>query len=667
MFIQMYLIFSVTPSLEEQSLSGASHQEYVGTRLRSSSEEGLSVVTFSPKSNVEQSEQNLSSDREERILHILRKYYDENDINLGNSNEDGVISGMRHFQIINQVGDQQRDKDYVSIEKPPLSVLNNSSFKFYEMKHENQSPMNIQQNQASLVSRYPQHGSLEAQPSLSSQITVHRKTASLAKRESVDSIPPAGFSMTYSDISFRPLQEVQGSPSLHAAEVSSQNVTSSLTKLSSSQSTKTEPSSTSTAYQELLERVKQLPLKHSQEQEDLINSFAKMKADILLNSSSSSLSSSSSTLTLLEEATQSIHHRNLEEDHKLSYGNQIAYQSHSILGYQSQYEPSLSSSDVTLHSTISKVLQDHNGNVSSHSVNYTASEALPQSSGTILNFSPQNSAISVLGKIEHDYHRNETTSTSQSLDQKYRKPFTMSYFEDFQPEISLRQQTDSCSSAKLSGIDLTQASFFRLPQAKQRSPSSSDIVSADVIKNKDPVNDLENVIQTQRKLESSGTVDLHSPVTPQNFSEYLKNSEVPQNNSTKSSRNENIEKIPNDMNSLETPMPPDNTLAVSNTPVTPQDISSHSNSISELTEMQILHAGSSSDTVFVTPEVSSLLTTSCSEKNTLDLINHVSNDSTSDSSSSKLFTVGRLSLNAGKIDLDGSRQVTLHLNSKPNS
>ena len=660
MFIQIYLVFSVTTSLEEQSLSGASHQEYIDTGLRSSSKERLSVVTFSPKSNVEESEQNLSSDREELILHILRKYYDENDINLGNNNEDGGISGIRHFHTLNQVGDQQRE-DYVSIEKPPLSALSNSSFKFHEMKYESLSPVNIQQNQASLVTRYPQHRNIEAQPSLSSQITTHHKTPSLAQRESVDSIPPVGLSMTYSDISFRPLQEVQRSPSLHPAEVFPQNVTSNLTKLPSFQSTKTEPSSTSTAYQELLERVRQLPLKHSREQEDLINSFAKMKADILVNSSSSSLSSSTSTLKLLEEATQSIHHRNLEENHKLSYVNEIAYQPQSILGYQSQYEPSLSPSDATLHSTISKVLEDRNANISPHSVNYTASEALPQSSGTIQN-SPKSSAILVMGKIEHDYHSNETTSTSQNLDEKHRKPpFTMSYFEDFQPEIFLRQQTDSCSSAKLSGIDLTQASFFKLPQAKQRSPASSEVFSADVIQNKDPVNDMKNVIQTQSKLESSGTIHLHSPVTPQNFVEYLKSSEVPQNNSTKSSRNESIEKIPNDMNSSETAMPADNTLAVSVTPVIPQDISSNSNPISELTEIQILHAGSSSDTVFVTPEVSSLLSSSHSEKNTLDLINQVSNDSTSDSGSSKLFTVGRLSLNAAKIDLDVSRQVTVHL------
>ena len=657
---KIVLIFSVTPSLEEQSLSGASHQEYVDTRLRSSNKDRLSVVTFSPRSSVEESEQDCSSDRAEPIQHILRKYYDKNEINIGNRNEDGVISGIQHFRTLNQAEDQQRDEDYVSIEKPPLSALNNSSFKFYEMKHENQSPINIQQNRASLMSRYPPQRSLEAQPSLSSQITAHRKNTSLAQRESVDSIPPVGLSMTCSDVSFRPLQEVQRSPSLYPAEVSSQNIASNFTKLSSSQSTKTEPSSTS-AYQELLERVKQLPIKHSQEQEDLINSFAKMKADILLNSSSSSLGPNISTLKILEEATQSIHHRNLEENHKLSYGNEVAYQSHSILGYQSQYESSLSSSDVTLHSTVSKVLQDHNVNVSSHSVNYTVSEGFSQPSGTISNFSPESSAISVMGKIEHDYHSNETTSTSQNLDQKHRKPFTMSYFEDFQPEIYLRQQTDSCSSAKLSGIDLTQASFFKLPQAKQRSPASSEITSADIIENKDPVSDLENVIQSQRKLESSGAIHLHSPVTAQNFREYLKSSEVPLNDSTKSRRNENIEKIPYDMNSLETPMPPDNARAESNTSVTPQDISSHSNPLSEVTEMQILYAGSSSDTAFVTPEVSSLHTTSHSEKNTLDLINQVSNDSTSDSGSSKLFTVGRLSLNAAKIDLDGSRQVTLYL------
>ena len=648
---KIVLIFSVTPSVEEQSLSGASHQEYVVTRLRSSNKD------TSPRSSVEESEQDCSSDRAEPIQHILRKYYYKNEINIDSRNGDGVISGIQHFRTLNQAEDQQRDEDYVSIEKHPLSALNNSSFKFFEMKHENQSLINIQQNRASLISRYPPQRSLEAQPSLSSQTTAHRKNTSLAQRESVDWIPSVGLSMTCSDVSFRPLQEVQRSPSLYRAEVTSQNIASNLTKLSSSQSTKTESLSTS-AYQELLERVKQLPLKHSQEQEDLINSFAKMKADILLNSSSSSLSSNTSTLKILEEATQSIHHRNLEENQKLSYGNEVAYQSHSILGYQSQYESSLSSSDVTLHSTVSKVLQDHNVNVSSHFVNYTVSEAFPQPSGTISNFSPESSAISVMGKIEHDYHSNETTSTSQNLDQKHRKPFTMSYFEDFQPEISLRQQTDSCSSAKLSGIDLTQASFFKLPQAKQR---SSEITSADIIENKDPVSDLENVIQSQRKLESSGAIHLHSPVTAQNFSEYLKSSEVPLNDSTKSRRNQNIGKIPYDMNSLETPMPPDIARAESNTSVTPQDISSHSNPLSEVTEMQILYAGSSSDTVFVTPEVSSLHTTSHSEKNTLDLINQVSNDSTSDSGSSKLFTVGRLSLNAAKIDLDGSRQVTLNL------
>ena len=43
---KIVLIFSVTPSLEEQSLSGASHQEYVDTRLRSSTKDRLSVVTF---------------------------------------------------------------------------------------------------------------------------------------------------------------------------------------------------------------------------------------------------------------------------------------------------------------------------------------------------------------------------------------------------------------------------------------------------------------------------------------------------------------------------------------------------------------------------------------------------------------------------------------------
>ena len=448
-------------SLEEQSLSNASN----GKALTNSFEyeqNGLSLVRASSESSTQQDDVFLPLYKASNVHEPFNKSYD-------------ATTSAAHRQASNT---------FHSLKEQKLSASTQGTLELQEL-NENTLSSTIENSTTNISSSYSM-------------------TSSPSPLTSLSQSPISATSLFNRSIMFEKLKAYSESSQDDVEKnlTSQGNVRSSSKK--SSRSNTSSCGSTSEKYQQLLERVKQLPLLHAHEQNLLLESYEKSKATFFSLYSTNNENARNHVISndaehnhvagckneqLINSAQTALSLENTD-NHLNTQGNSNTMDSDKLgSGY---FILNAIPEDSTQDFTAINTLPNHPNDGESegggttyntpppivfsqlHSDRQTGSYMLaqehPVSSQGSLSASPRQRNSPVLSSQRNSVAQSFDSSRKMTVDE--RDKFFMSYFHDTTPELTsgvTRQSDDYASSDFYSIFTGTQDSFLPLPTQKSRS------------------------------------------------------------------------------------------------------------------------------------------------------------------------------------------------------